>query len=143
MKKYSVLQLNSNTICIKRGNISTVIRFGGIMNVIGRFLHLIDNYESELVDEVGIVDTTMLQKIIEVSTPPMDVLLSIPQMFQQIENFYKQNQITDEIYSKFERFKTMLDPEDLNVLYDNSPTKKPELSESDGYQVHEDDPLRV
>jgi len=144
MNKYAILKLNSNSVCLRKDNSVYVFRFGGVMNIVGRFISAISDPQviAWLSDELGMINIDRVNSLIEMSTPSNEVvLLSLPQLLSAVEGLRSQGLLRDEEYAKLQNFKKRLDPEDLNVLYDRSPLQEKRDMGDQAYKVREDDPF--
>lgn len=144
MNKYAILKLNSNSVCLRTNNSVYVFRFGGVMNIVGRFISMISDPQviQWLSDDLGMINIDRVNRLIELSTPANEVvLLSLPQLLSAVEGLRGQGLLRDEDYAKLQNFKKRLDPEDLNVLYDNSTSQQKRDMNDQAYKIREDDPF--
>ncbi len=144
MNRYAILKINSEAASLRHDNTIYIFRFGGVMNIIGRFISAISdpNVIQWLSDELGMIDIDRVNKLIQVATPPNEVvLLSLPQLISAVEGLRSQGLLRDEQYQQLQNFKKRLDPEDLNVLYDQSPSQEKRDMGDLAYKIYEDDPF--
>lgn len=144
MQRFAVLKLNSSTLVLRQGKKAYLLKFGGVMNIVGRFIQAISDPEviAWLSDDLGMISIDRVNELIQTATPSNEVvLMSLPQLLSAAEGLKRQGLMRDETYQEVLNFKKRLDPEELNLLYDTAPSQKQRDMGDQAYQISKDDPF--
>lgn len=125
-----IIKLNSSTLAYKNSSDIDyhIVRFGGIPNVIGKVITILNQMGDQLISADGSIEARMLQKVIEIASSGEPFVMTIPQFFESVEKMRQEGILNDDV--------TYQNLTDMQSRITEGPIIIPERSE--GYENPED-----